>query len=209
MTRLTFAATRLAVPVLVGIQVACGGDSTGPTHSASSIEANSSTTITAPPGTPALELPSVIVRDENGAPLGGATVVFSVTSGGGAVSGSTVQTRNDGIATVGTWTLGQTAAAKTVDATVAGLPAVTFTANAGDPCGVTITHVLGGTSAGKLSPADCQISDGSFIDLWRVTLPIAGTYLFSESSTNIDSFLWMYSSDFLVLAQNNDASTAT
>lgn len=209
MTRITFRATRLAGPVLVAGLVACGGDSTGPKHTPTSIEANSSTTITAPSGTAALEKPSVIVRDENGAPMAGAAVEFKVTSGDGAISGNSVQTGADGVATVGTWTLGQTASINTLDATVAGLPAITFTANAGNPCTVTPAYAFGATLNGRLGLADCQVSDGSFVDFWKVTIPSTGTYVFNESSTAVNSYLLMLTTDFHVIAQNDDASATT
>ena len=210
MTRYILGATRLAIPVLVAIQIACGGgDASGPKHTPTSIEAISSTTITAPAGTAALERPSVIVRDENGDPLARATVIFTVTGGDGAVGGATVQTGSDGVATVGTWTLGATAPVNTVDATVEGLPAVTFTATAGNPCSVTPAYTIGASTDGRLGLADCQVSDGSFVDFWSVTVPSTGTYLFNEASTMVDSFLLLLTTDYHVFAQNNNAGLST
>jgi hypothetical protein len=209
MTRLLIGAGRLTCPALLLVQIACGGDASGPRHTPTSIEANSSLIITGPAGTAALERPSVIVRDENGNPLAGATVVFSVTSGDGAVSGASVTTGSDGVATVGTWTLGPTASTNTVDATVAGLPAVTFTANAGDPCKVTPAYSVGGSSDGRLGLADCQVSDASFVDFWLTTIPATATYLFNESSTQFDSYLLLLTTDYHVIAQNDNASSTT
>src|SRR5689334_25116084 len=108
MSRFVAGALRPVVPALLTFQVACGGDASGPKHTPTSVEANSSLTITGPAGQAALERPSVIVRDENGDPMSGASVVFTVTSGDGSVSGATVTTGTDGAATVGTWVLGQT-----------------------------------------------------------------------------------------------------
>ena len=209
MTRFLISAARLAAPALVVLQVACGGDASGPKHTPTSIEANSSLIITGPAGQAALERPSVVVRDENGNPMGGASVVFSVTSGDGAVSGATVTTGADGVATVGTWTLGQTAATNTVDATVAGLAAVTFTANAGDPCKVTPGYTIGASTDGRLGLADCQVSDGSFVDFWLTAIPATATYLFNESSTQVDSYLLLLTTDFHVIAQNDNAGSTT
>ena len=209
MTKYMIGATRLAVPVLLSIQIACGGDASGPHHTPSSIEANSSTTITAPPGTAALERPSVLVRDENGDPEAGVTVEFTVTSGDGSLAGNTVKTGTDGTATVSTWTLGATAATNTVDAKVAGLPPVRFTANAGNPCQVNFAHNFGTTSDGRLSLADCQVSDGSFIDFWSVTMPATGTYVFTETSTVFDSYLLLLTPDLHVIAQNDDVQAGT
>lgn len=209
MTRLVRGATRLAIPTLLGIEIACGGEASGPHHVATSIEANSSTTITAAAGSAALERPSVIVRDENGDPLGGVTVLFAVTSGDGSLTGSSVVTSSDGIATVGGWTLGATAATNTVDATVSGLSAIRFTANAGDPCAVSTSHPFGASSNGKLTLADCQVSDGSFIDFWKITVPNTGTYLINETSTTFDSYLLLLTTDLHVIAQNDNAALNT
>src|SRR4051812_16577148 len=204
MIRFPVGATRLAVPALLALQVACGGDASGPKHTPTSIEANSSLTITGPAGQATLERPSVIVKDESGNPMAGAIVVFTVSSGDGSVSGATVTSGTDGVATVGTWVLGQTASTNTVDATVAGLPAITFTANAGDPCKVTPAYTVGGNSDGRLGLADCQVSDGSFVDFWLTTIPGTNTYLFNQSSTQVDSYLLLLTTDYHVIAQNDN-----
>jgi hypothetical protein len=70
--------------------------------------------------------PAVTVKDANGNPVSGVTVVFAVASGGGSVTGGTQTTNSAGVATVGGWTLG--AGANTLSATAGSLPAVTFTA---------------------------------------------------------------------------------
>lgn len=205
MTRFPLGPMRLCVPALLALQVGCGGDASGPKHTATSIEANSSLSITGPAGQAALERPSVIVRDENGDPMSGVSVVFAVTSGDGAVSGGTVTTGAGGVATVGTWTLGQTASVNTVAATVAGLPAITFTANAGDPCAVTPSYTVGSSSDGRLGLADCQVSDGSFVDFWLTTIPGTNTYVFNQTSTQVDSYLLLFTTDYHLIAQNNNA----
>ena len=71
--------------------------------------------------------PSVLVRDNLGQPVEGVIVTFSVTSGGGTVTGATAVTNAQGIATVGSWVLGDPGD-NTLVATVSGLPSVTFTA---------------------------------------------------------------------------------
>ncbi|MFI5208572.1 MAG: Ig-like domain-containing protein [Gemmatimonadales bacterium] len=50
--------------------------------------------------------PSAKVTDQYGNNVSGAQVVFSVSAGGGSVSGATQNTNSSGIATVGSWTLG-------------------------------------------------------------------------------------------------------
>ena len=50
--------------------------------------------------------PSVRVHDYAGNPVSGASVTFSVTAGGGSITGNVATTDASGIATVGSWTLG-------------------------------------------------------------------------------------------------------
>jgi hypothetical protein len=76
--------------------------------------------------------PSVKVTDANNLGVGGVTVTFAVTAGGGSISGATPMTNSGGIATVGSWTTGPVPGVNTLTATVTGLTGspVTFTANA-------------------------------------------------------------------------------
>ncbi|MEO8293899.1 MAG: hypothetical protein ABI613_00195, partial [Gemmatimonadota bacterium] len=75
--------------------------------------------------------PSVRVADQYGNPVLNQSVTFSVAGGGGSVTGSPASTNAQGIATVGSWTLGAIAGINMLTATAAGLPSkpVTFTAN--------------------------------------------------------------------------------
>lgn len=95
---------------------------------ATQVSAQSATTQTAAVASAVGALPSVRVTDANGNPVAGVAVTFAVTSGGGAITGATQQTNASGIATVGSWVLGNTAGANSVSATVTGLPAVSFSA---------------------------------------------------------------------------------
>ena len=81
-------------------------------------------------GTAVTTLPSVIVQDANNTPVSGVSVTFSVTPGGGSVTSASATTDANGIATVGSWTLGTTAGSNTLTATSGSLPdsPVTFTA---------------------------------------------------------------------------------
>ncbi len=76
--------------------------------------------------------PAVLVTRADGSPWAGVVVTFMVTGGGGTVTGATPTTGMDGIATVGSWTLGATPGSNALTATAAdsgilGSP-VTFTA---------------------------------------------------------------------------------
>lgn len=66
--------------------------------------------------------PSVTVRDAQNRPVAFADVTFAVASGGGNLSGATeVETNENGVATLpGTWTLGPTSGANSLNVTVAG-----------------------------------------------------------------------------------------
>jgi hypothetical protein len=105
-------------------------------------------TATATPGAPALVVastgngqtavagsilptsPSVVVRDTRGNPVSGVSVTFTVVSGGGILTGANATTNSAGVATVGSWRLGNTAGAQSIRATVGTLDPVTFTATA-------------------------------------------------------------------------------
>jgi len=69
--------------------------------------------------------------DQFGNGVDGVAVQFAVTSGGGSVTGAAPTTAAGGIAAVGSWTLGPSAGANTLLATVAGITgSVTLTATA-------------------------------------------------------------------------------
>jgi adhesin/invasin len=87
---------------------------------------------TAAVGTALPVAPSVMVTDAFGNPVAGRAVTFAVTSGGGSVTGASQSTNAQGIATVGSWTLGPATGANTLTATSAGLTGspLTFTATA-------------------------------------------------------------------------------
>jgi hypothetical protein len=85
-------------------------------------------------GTALTVAPSVKVTDASNRAVSGVSVTFAVASGGGSVTGATATTGADGVATVGSWTLGTAPGANTLTATtgvsgVTGSPA-TFTATA-------------------------------------------------------------------------------
>lgn len=83
-------------------------------------------------GSPVAVAPQVRVEDDSGNPVDGAIVSFTVASGGGSVGDATVMTDADGLARVGSWTLGMAAGENTLAASVVGaaVTPVTFTATA-------------------------------------------------------------------------------
>ncbi|MCA2992730.1 Ig-like domain-containing protein [Gemmatimonas sp.] len=77
--------------------------------------------------------PSVIVRDRFNNPVNATSVFFSISGGGGSVTGAGATTNASGVATVGSWTLGPNVGTNTLTALVVanGVTAnpITFTAN--------------------------------------------------------------------------------
>ncbi|HEY6225271.1 MAG TPA: Ig-like domain-containing protein, partial [Gemmatimonadales bacterium] len=90
--------------------------------------------------------PQVLVTDQFGNPVASATVTFAVTSGGGKVNGATsapVGTDALGHASV-VWTLGASAGANTVSATVAAVTPVSFSATGTAAAAQTLASSGGG-----------------------------------------------------------------
>jgi hypothetical protein len=113
--------------------VACGGDAgTTPPDTARRIEAAAALAQTAQAGSAVPEPPSVRVVNSSGQPVAGVAVSFSVAAGGGSVASATPVSDAAGIASAGSWTLGQVAGVNTLTASVAGAAGspVTFTATA-------------------------------------------------------------------------------
>jgi hypothetical protein len=70
------------------------------------------------------------------------------------------------------------------------------------------SHTLGDNTAGALTTSDCRLSDGSYIDYYTTTLP-AGAYLFSESSTEINTYLFLLSANRLFIGFDDDSQGST
>ena len=93
-------------------------------------------------GTAVATAPSVRVLDSNNNPVPGATVTFTVATGGGSVTGGTQTTDASGNATLGSWTLGTTAGTNTLTVS-SGAATATFTATATAGAPATIEKVAG------------------------------------------------------------------
>ncbi len=76
---------------------------------------------TANAGAPVATQPAVLVNDGAGEPIAGMPVTFSVTLGGGTITDSVQLTDTEGLATLGSWTLGTTAGPNKLTATAAAL----------------------------------------------------------------------------------------
>lgn len=151
--------------------------------------------------------PAIVVTDQYGNPIQGVPVQFAAAAGSGIITGGVQSTNAQGVATVGSWTVGSTTGTQTLTATAGSLPAVTFFANvgtAGNPCNVT-AYVLGSTVNGSLATTDCDFGDGTFVDLYQVTSNAQVNHAFSLTSAAFDTYLWVFSSDGQrVLAASDD-----
>src|SRR5207245_1468955 len=109
--------------------------------------------------------PSVKVADQFGNGVSGVGVTFAVTSGGGSATGLSQTTNASGVATVGTWKLGQTAGANTLTATSAGLTGSPVTLNATGTAGAA-TGLAAFSGGGQSATAGTAVSTSSTV---RVT----------------------------------------
>ena len=85
-------------------------------------------TQTASVGNPLPVAPAVLVVDAFQNPVPNVPVSFRVTAGSGSIGGGDAVTNAEGIATVGSWTLGVVAGENTLSAVVSGLPPIAITA---------------------------------------------------------------------------------
>ncbi len=85
--------------------------------------------------------PTVRLSDPNGNPVANVDVTFAVASGDGSITGAAAKTGPDGIARVGSWTLGAKSGANTLTASSIGNLVATFSAQGvpGVPASMTMT----------------------------------------------------------------------
>lgn len=119
---------------------------------------------TATVGTAVATAPRVLVTDLDGNPCPGVTVVFTVLSGGGSVTGETVVTDDAGTAAVGSWALGTSPGPNTLRALGVGMPPgqrATFraTAVAGPAARYVVTTSSQNPVAGAAVTIRAQLAD--------------------------------------------------
>ena len=134
MITLARVAIRRGAVLAAALALGCSSDSTG--SETLLLQARSTTMQGGPAGAAVASRPSVQVVDVNsGTGKGGIPVTFAVTSGGGSITGASQTTDVNGIATVGSWTLGTTPGMNTLAASAPvqqGSP-VTFSATGNAP----------------------------------------------------------------------------
>ncbi len=187
----SFAITAVAASMLI----ACGdGGPSGTSTTTASKHAGDTQSATV--GQPVAIAPSVRVV-QGSTPVSGTSVTFTVASGGGSVAGGSVTTDANGVASVTSWTLGTTAGANTLTASVSGVsgsftfsatgtpgPAANIIKSAGD------AQVLKTRQAVTVRPA-VRVTDqfGNNIGAVQVTFAIAaggGTITGPTQSTGTD-----------------------
>ena len=155
------------------------------------------------------EPPAVRVTDLHGNAVAGVSVVFTVGTGGGSVSGGTVTSDAEGVAAVGAWTLGATPGSNTLNATAGSLAPATFTATALDPCDAEAPITVGTPASGELKTIDCRFSTGEYVDYFRLQLASAASLRIAQTSSAIDSYVIGYDSTHYFVGYNDDQSSNT
>lgn len=133
-----------SAPGLTSVTFTATGDPGRPV----SLVANSSIAQSAAAGAIVGDSPSVVVRDQVGNPVSGVVVTFTVSAGGGTVTGSPATTNSAGVATLTSWTLGTTVGTNTVTATATGLTSVAFNATGTAGAAATVVIVAGQNQVG-------------------------------------------------------------
>lgn len=171
-------------------------------QSPDAIEWNIGTAVTPPP--------RVLVTDQHGNPVQGASVTFAVASGGGNASGTAQTTNAAGEASVGSWTLGNSPGTNTLTATVGSLPAATFSMTGVDMCAQSPDYALGATVAGTLTTGDCLLFSGFNVDHYTLQRGGATAVKLDLTSTEIDTRLMLFANpETALLASSSSSMNAT
>ena len=112
--------------------------------------------------------PAVRVLDATSNPVSGVDVTFAIAGGGGSVTSAVVSTGFDGVATVGSWTLGPAAGANSLTATVAEAGV------AGNPVTFTATGTVGPPDAAQssITASPAAIAPSSGLSFSTVTVTV-------------------------------------
>lgn len=133
----------------------------------------------------------VVLLGSDRRPIPGATITWSVLTGGGSVNPTTSVTDANGQAST-TWTLGPTQGAQTMQAR-AGNAVTVFTAIVDDPC--TSARPFSALTAANraLGADDCLLSSGprsgSFIEYFNFAPTTQQATQFTVTSTAVDTYL--------------------
>jgi adhesin/invasin len=183
----------LAALAVIGTSACSDNNNATTVLTATTIQANSATNSqTGVVGTALAQPVGVIVADQNGAPLAGATVNWAVTAGGGTVASATSVTDATGTATV-VWTLGTTVGTDSLMASIAGGAdaIITATAKAGAASAVHVTSAdtLTVTAGATTAPLVVKVVDqfGNPISGATVTWAVTGGGTLSAATSTTDA----------------------
>ena len=149
--------------------------------------------------------PAVKVVNRQGQPMQGVRVNFAIQSGGGSITGTSVNTDANGLATLGSWTLGSVGQNEIV-ASVAGVEPLVITAVGRCVAGTTLG--IDESAAGNLSSGDCRFASGEFTDRYTFTTTVQRAVRFTQTSSSVNSFLELQGPGNVV-AFNNDTPSST
>ncbi len=158
-----------ATSMIAVILSACGGGSDGPAAPQAPIVTGmvivAGNFQVARYGTPLVTAPSVKLTNTAG-PVPGAQVVFAPATGSGSVTGATVTTDANGVATVGSWTLGAAPGINTLKVT-SGPITVSISATATPGPAAVITMAQGNDQSGVersrvQTPPQVLVTDGTY-----------------------------------------------
>jgi formylglycine-generating enzyme required for sulfatase activity/alpha-tubulin suppressor-like RCC1 family protein len=148
---------------------------TGTVGPAASFAKTAGDSLIAVVGTLTASAPSVAIADANGNGISGVAVTFSVSSGGGSLTGANQTTSASGVATAGSWTLGATAGINTLRAAANGIP--------GSPLTFTATAILPPVASVNLSPNPASVPLGLTQQVTAITNDASGNRLTGRTVT--------------------------
>jgi adhesin/invasin len=135
---------------------------------ATTIALNAGNNQSATVGTAVAIAPSVKVTDAANQPVAGVVVTFAVTIGGGSITGASQATDANGIATVGSWTLGTKSGNNKLTATAAGLT--------GSPVTITAIGTADAPTSIAVNAGNNQTAPAGTTLLTRPSVKVTDTY---------------------------------
>ncbi|MEP7177314.1 MAG: Ig-like domain-containing protein [Gemmatimonadales bacterium] len=134
----------------------------------------------APAGSAVPVRPAVRVLDAQGNAMSGFAITFVVTAGGGSVSGGAQTTNAEGIARVGSWTLGSSAGTNTLEAragSLAGSPVV-FTAEGTSVGSGGVDHFVFRVQPKNVDKDKFFTVEVAMVDAGGAVVPLSGIELY-------------------------------
>ncbi|HEX4599854.1 MAG TPA: hypothetical protein VH116_00570 [Gemmatimonadales bacterium] len=125
-------------------------------------------------GTAVATPPAVLVTDSLGNAIAGATVRFAVAGGGGAITGPVALTGSDGVARVGSWTLGSQSGPNTMTATTVGATNSTVTLTVTAAAGPAAQLVLTAGNGQSATVSSAVATPPSVVVLDQFNNPVTG-----------------------------------